>query len=635
MTLVRSLKRINYRHMLPDVVIWVFALYASLYVRLGSDEIGPFLAPMHRYLALFLAIKVATFFSMGVYDIIWRYFSMNDALKLVRAMALSTVFIISATYLADMGHLPRSTFFIDALLSTFLLCGIRVGRRLVFERGSQTQLRGGGRLALIYGAGMNARTVASLFSADSRNRLTILGFIDDDPGKSGRFVAGVKVLGTRADLADLLAKYPVQELIIADPNLSGPHLREVVQLALSRQIRPRTLTDVSPKADERKTFEVLREVELSDLLNRSPNTVDFRSIRELIENKRVLVTGAGGSIGSEISRQLLGFRPSRLLLLDHSEYNLYQIDQELRVSSAGGGCVQPLLVDIKDRVLLGNVLREERPEIVFHAAAYKHVHLVESNPCSSILNNVMGTRNLLELSEEVGIEAFVQISTDKAVNPVGIMGATKRICELLVTEFARRTGRRYCSVRFGNVLGSSGSLVPLLQRQIRNGEAVTITHEGMTRYFMLIPEAVSLVLKAATIAEPGDIAILKMGEPVKIVDVARSLIALMGKTESECPIVFTGTRPGEKLFEELYLCGNELKTEHPDILILPRGDTAGSRIPEGQPLVDLVGQVVAQAQVGSPEAMTLLRALIQPASPTSRAEEMTGNVKVLRPTLTQ
>jgi FlaA1/EpsC-like NDP-sugar epimerase len=294
----------------------------------------------------------------------------------------------------------------------------------------------------------------------------------------------------------------------------------------------------------------------------------------MMEGKTVLVTGAGGSIGAELSRQIARFSPAKLLLLDHSEFNLYEIDRELRPETQSFAQVVPLLLDIKDENSLRHVFEKYRPQVIFHAAAYKHVHLVEANAAAAVLNNVKGTENLLRQCEQFGSERFVMVSTDKAVNPVGAMGATKRICEIMTTLTGQRISRPYSSVRFGNVLGSSGSLVPLLTKQIQDGGPVTLTHPDMTRYFMLIPEAVSLVLMSATLSQPGDINVLKMGEPLRILDLAKSLMALMGKAEDEIDIAFTGVRPGEKMFEELYLTGDELTTRHSDILTVPRGELA-------------------------------------------------------------
>jgi FlaA1/EpsC-like NDP-sugar epimerase len=326
----------------------------------------------------------------------------------------------------------------------------------------------------------------------------------------------------------------------------------------------------------------------------------------MLAGKRVLVTGAGGSIGAELVRQVLAYEPSTLVLLDHSELALFEIHSELQSRVGQGTLLVPILADVRDEARLVPVFAQHQPEVVLHAAAYKHVHLVEANPFSAIMNNVAGTLNLLEAASSAGTQRFVFVSTDKAVNPAGVMGATKRLGELLVTAFAAKGHGTWCSVRFGNVLGSSGSLVPTLTRQIAAGEPVTITHPDMERYFMLIPEAVALVLRAATLVESGAIAILRMGEPMRIVDIARSLIALMGRTEEEIPIVFTGVRPGEKLREELYLRGDEAVTEDPDVLVLP---TSERQKLDGRGLVAEARRLVALAAVNDPRAISLLAAL--------------------------
>ena len=461
---------------------------------------------------------------------------------------------------------------------------------------------------MIYGAGRNGRTLAQRFSTDNEMGFIVAGFVDDDPQKVGRYIGGIKVLGRRTALRNIILELGIKELIIST-KLSGDSMREVLQVARSSGIRPRVLTEIS---SEKSNFDLFRNVELGDLLNRPPAQVDFASLSALIRDKVVLLTGAGGSIGSELARQILKFKPKRLLLLDHSEFNLYEIDKELNLSLGNQGVCVPLLIDLKDVNSLRGVTRKYVPDIVFHAAAYKHVHLVESNPIPAILNNILGTKNLLDLCREIDVETFVLISTDKAVNPVGIMGATKRACELMIAQAGLETGERYCAVRFGNVLGSSGSLIPLLQKQIENGEPVTITHPDMTRYFMLIPEAVSLVLKAATIAKPGDITILDMGKPIKIVDIAKSLIALANRErQQEIPFVFTGVRPGEKMFEELYLCGNELNTEHPSIFVLPKGDTPiVAQGGETESTMQRLVRIIRMAQDGNLEAIDELRQLV-------------------------
>jgi FlaA1/EpsC-like NDP-sugar epimerase len=376
------------------------------------------------------------------------------------------------------------------------------------------------------------------------------------------------------------------------------------------------LSGVEAKGFQPKSISLYREIELKDLLSRPSTSIDVALVRQMIEGKTVLITGAGGSIGAELSRQVERFNPACLLLLDHSEFNLYEIDKELRPSSDTDR-VKPLLLDIKDRGLLRKTFEKYKPQVVFHAAAYKHVHLVEANPAPAILNNILGTRNLIELSMEFNVERFLLVSTDKAVNPVGVMGATKRVCELITSEAGHRTRKPYSSVRFGNVLGSSGSLIPLLKSQIEEGGPVTLTHPDMARYFMLIPEAVSLVLMSSILSQPGDINVLRMGEPLKIVDLAKSLMALMGRTENEIPIVFTGVRPGEKMFEELYLTGDEIETRHADILTVQHGGGAfgDAHRPLTAGLINEIDELIRLAQNNSPDCVRELKSMIEESGP--------------------
>lgn len=613
---VKVIRRINPLHIFIDAGLIALSLYMSVFLRVSWNGLMDNLPMVTSYLPLFIALRLSTMFFFGIYNFIWRYISASDVTSLAKSIGFSTICILAMSYMIDMGRLPRSAFLIDTLLVTAFLGGARLAVRLRYENiaGRRRKDQDHGRRTLIYGAGVTGLTLAQHLTSDVESQVSVVGFIDDDPEKVGRRVSGFRVLGNKSDLASIIEKYKVQNLVVAISNVNGEVLRDIVQIAKPYGILPRTLNHTAFAG----TTQPLRDIELRDLLCRPQTSTDLSSVRDMVRGKRVLVTGAGGSIGSELARQILSFDPSRLLLLDHAEYNLYEIDRELRSHASADGVVVPLLIDIKTIKTLRTVMKEYSPEIVFHAAAYKHVHLVESNPYPSILNNVLGTKNLIDVSEEVGVESFVLISTDKAVNPAGIMGATKRVCELMVAAAGERTKKRYCAVRFGNVLGSSGSLIPLLQQQIKNGGPVTVTHKDMTRYFMLIPEAVSLVLKAATIAKPGDINILRMGEPVKILDITRSLIALMGKTEKEIPIVFTGLRPGEKMFEELYLSGNELNTEHPDILVLPKGDAAStasanasSQEMDSDQLFASLEKLINAAQIGSKEAIYELNSLVK------------------------
>lgn len=605
-------RRISPRHFVPDAAIVVVSLYVALFLRVGSEGFLEWIRPLHFALPIVLFLRMACLMAFGCYAVMWRYISVVDTVRLVKAVAASAVLIILfAFFLPDqIGRLPRAVYFIDSLLAGLGLFGIRLARRVHFESRGSRLAREGVR-TLIYGAGHNGRLLAQRFKADPALNANLIGFIDDDPQKQDLDIQGVEVLGARADLPALIEKYQIGRLIVAASGMPGDALRDLVQIARRYNIRPR-ITARLTRLESHSTIDVYRDVELSDLLNRKPRQMDMGTVRDMIRGRRVLVTGAGGSIGSELARQILGYEPSKLILLDHSEYSLYEIDRELRPSEHDTQSVAPLLIDLKDRKSLRSAFAEHAPEIVFHAAAYKHVHLCEANPSSAILNNVQGTLTLLELAREFGVAAFVMISTDKAVNPAGVMGATKRVCELLVANAAIETGRRYVSVRFGNVLGSSGSLIPVLKKQIHEGGPVTVTHPEVRRFFMLIPEAVSLVLKAGAIAAPGDVNVLRMGEPVRIVDVAKSLIALMGKSEGEVPIAFTGLRPGEKMFEELYIRGDELHTEDPDILTLPNGDsTLASSPEERRVLMTRTNRMIDAAANGSKEALAELNQIVQ------------------------
>lgn len=590
-------------HLVPDAFLITAATFLSLFLRLNYEQFLTEVQGLYLLVPLFVAIRLTVFIFLGVYRIIWRYISLQDALLLIKAILLSQVFIIAATYIFDTGGIPRSTFFISALLNIFFLCGIRFGRRLAYEHFSGMKFQGKGRRTIIYGAGTNGKNLLQRFQSDGSLGIRVIGFIDDDPRKKDCILNGIPVLGSGEETSKLLLDHQVQEVIIAT-QLPGDLLRKVVEAARQLNIRPQIMKFPSGIS---KGIEFSRHINLDDLLQRKHHEIDLSICRTLLKGRRVLITGAGGSIGSELARQILDFQPGQLLLLDHSEFTLYQIDHELRVSSSENQMIVPLLVDLKDFPTLEHVFRSHRPEFIFHAAAYKHVHLVESNPYSAILNNILGMRNLLTLSEKYGVDSFILISSDKAVNPAGLMGATKRICEFMVTQTGRATGRCYAAVRFGNVLGSSGSLIPMLKSQIERGLPLTITDKNMKRYFMLIPEAVSLVLKAATIARPMDIMVLRMGDPIKIVDIAKGLLALMGKSESEIPIIFTGVRPGEKMFEELYLTGAESSTEDPDILVIQEGD--GLKM-DADGLNESILELISAAQRSDPHALSLVKSLV-------------------------
>ncbi len=597
------LKKINIRHFLTDLSLSVITFYLALFLRVNPEEAKQYLPDLYRILPIVIFARTAFFVYFETYNIIWRYVSAVDAFRLGKAILSSSLVIVSLTFLFQIGFVPRSIYFIDGFLLLAFLTGVRLSRRLIHEYRNNQILKKYGEKTLVYGAGAAGQGILKRLQVDRDLKLCVIGFLDDDRLKIGKSISGYHVFGGMSDLEQIVHNYEIKQIVVGVPNPSAEFLKRLLSYCAPLGIKPLLLiSDPSQKSE-------LREIELKDLLRRPPHAIDITSTREMIKGKRVLVTGAGGSIGSEIVRQVLSFGPSRLIALDHSEFNLYSIDQELAGADEYRETIVPALVDVRDKNCLKDIFEKYRPEIVFHAAAYKHVHLVESNPYSAIINNIEGTKNLISYCGQFDVQTFILVSTDKAVNPAGIMGATKRICEIMTSIAAVKTNRVYCSVRFGNVLGSSGSLIPLLKKQIELKQALTITHREITRYFMLIDEAVSLVLKAASISKPGDINVLKMGEPVKIVDIAESLIKLMGRSVDQVEIKFTGLRPGEKMFEELYISGNELNTEHPDILVLPKGDALPAEF-SIEEFNECISEIISYAEVADKKSIVKLSSLI-------------------------
>jgi len=595
--------RLKLNHVAPDAIIIILSVFFAASLREGYGSSS--LSLTRHMIPLFVVLPMSLFVVMGAYDIMWRYISFNDGIQLLKAITISSLItdLVASRWL---GSIPSSIFVIHFLLLSIGIIGVRLARRYLYEYSSRIRAKTHGRGTLIYGAGANGRTVADRLRNDHDHGCHPIGFIDDDPGKAGRSMGGLRVLGLGKDLDRLLALSGATELIVAIGRPSGELLRRILEVSARHKIRPRMIKKLADSRGSGQPTQVLGDIDLNDLLGRKKKDIDLSALKKYIPESTVLVTGAGGSIGSELARQIMALKPKRLCLLDHAEYQLYQIEKDLREAFHGTDIIMPLLVDIKNRKALEQVFFEHSPQIVFHAAAYKHVPLVEANPHSAILNNILGTKNLLDLAEEQGTESFILISTDKAVSPISVMGATKRFCELMVSERARRTGRRFASVRFGNVLGSSGSLIPLLKEQINSGKAITITHKDMRRYFMLIPEAVALVLKASAMAAPGDVMVLKMAESIRIVDIAKSLIALMGKNVDEIPFMYVGIRPGEKIEEQLFLTGSEIDTSDPDIMVIREGVVAESDF-DVSSLRGITDDLIWSAYQGSSQAVEKLR----------------------------
>jgi FlaA1/EpsC-like NDP-sugar epimerase len=545
------------------------------------------------YLAAFVAFQVPRS--------LWRFSGFGEIKRLTLACALAGT--ASAVVVVSLGlvKVPRAVLALHPVVALMGVALVRIAYRMLYEH-ARSRITGGQqeiRRAIVLGAGGAARR---LLAGIHQQGWIVLGLLDDDPAKRGARIAGVPVLGTLEAVRDKAVRGAATHVIVALPTATAEQRRRALALAAESGLPVVTV----PGADELRTgrsrLERLREIEPDDLLGREPVQLDEAGIGRLLAGRTVLITGAGGSIGSELSRQVAQYAPARLVLLELSEFNLYTIEQELTETAPGVELVR-LIGDVKDLPQLRAVMARWRPQVVFHAAAYKHVPLMEEhNAAAALRNNTLGTHHAALAAAEAGVERFVLISTDKAVNPTNVMGATKRAAEMVIGALAaRHPGTRFMAVRFGNVLGSSGSVIPKFKEQIARGGPVTVTHPDIIRYFMTIPEAARLVLQAAAIGDTGQVMVLDMGKPIRIVDLARQLIRLSGHTIDEIPIQFTGLRPGEKLFEELMASADAtLPTANPRILLARISDT-------GQSLPTLLSEI---AGLGSADGDAAVRALL-------------------------
>ncbi len=501
-------------------------------------------------LLLLLAIRIPLFAFFRLYEGLWRYVSMRDILAILKAVTLSSL-VFSAGVLVFFGHgFSRSVLVLDWVLCSALIGGMRLAFRAVRERSRNGQHLGG-RRTLIVGAGDAGEMLVREIERNSALNYEVAGFVDDDPKKHGRRIHGVEVLGTIDQLPNLCVSREVQELLIAVPSATGAEMRRIIGACRAAKVEFKTIPSLGELMEGPFTLSKVRRVDITDLLRREPVRIDTEEVERFIRGKRVLVTGAGGSIGSELCRQAARFSPDALIMLDRAENGLFFVEMELR-DKVPGMDLHPVIGDVTDQSRMGVIFEEHRPQVVFHAAAHKHVPLMEANKTEAVKNNVLGIMVVAKAAERAGAEHFVMVSTDKAVRPTSVMGATKRLAEMYVQALNARSETRFMTVRFGNVLASEGSVLQVFQRQIETGGPVTVTHPDMMRYFMTIPEASQLVLQAATQGKGGEIFVLDMGEPVRIVDLAKDLITLSGlEPEKDIEIKFTEPRPGEKLFEEL------------------------------------------------------------------------------------
>ncbi len=526
----------------------------------------------HGYLVaapFFTVLSLAGFFLAGLYHGLWRYASTVTLFQVFKGVTLSAMAMVVVTLFAPSPLFPHSLIVMVWVWELVLLGGARFAWRLSRERIlGPTPLRAG--RAIVVGAGhTGVHLIQEMRRApEGLETLQPVGFIDDDPRLTGHQVEGVKVLGTIADLPRVLAEQHIEIVIVSDAAMPAKVVREIARFCAEAGVRVKTLPGLSDLQHGRTALSQMRDMSIEDLLGRQPVQLNLGEVAEFLRGQRVLVTGAGGSIGSELARQVAGYEPASLTLLDHAENGLYYVHNEL-AAQYPGLALHAVVADVKDAPGVEGVLRRYRPSVVFHAAAHKHVPLLEANPREAVLNNIVGTRNLVDAADRHGVGKFVFVSTDKAVNPTSVMGASKRVCEMLCQSRSQHSATRFAAVRFGNVLGSDGSVIPLFQRQIQRGGPITVTHPEARRYFMTIPEAVRLVLQSGAMGRGGEVFLLDMGEQVRIVDLARQLIRMSGLREGEdIEIVFTGLRPGEKLFEELHSDTERMRiTRHERILV--------------------------------------------------------------------
>lgn len=594
-----------------DLTLWSAAVPLAYGLRLEVPVLN-YPTDIFIITCLLVPIRLAIIYFYGFFRQSWHKVGVLDVFTLSKGIFLETcVFFGIALSMRTIIFLPLSVPIISGMLAFLALNSVRLATRLYDEYG-----RGGVTYksemdnVLIAGAGEAGTMIAREMLRHPESNMNPVGFLDDNPHKQKQKYLGLPVLGSLEKLPEVAKNYHIDEVLIAIPSESGKVTRRVVQLAQRAGIRNKTIPSLHKLLNGHIPISQIRDVDVEDLLRRSPIELDNQEISDYIKNRTVLITGGGGSIGSELVRQVLRFKPEKLVLLDHSEFNMYQIDQELNREGITTTYFT-VIGDVRDYDVLEKVMDEYRPEVIFHAAAHKHVPLMECNPGQAVLNNIIGTKNLVKLALEYNVQRLVNVSTDKAVNPTSVMGVSKRIAEYVVEwgSLEASEGQVFVSVRFGNVLGSSGSVIPKFKEQIQRGDPVTVTHPEMTRYFMTIPEASQLVLQAAGQAENGCVYVLDMGEPVKIVDLARDLIKLSGlKPNEDIDIVYSGIRPGEKLFEELLTAEEGTSVTHHDKIFVVQKNGLPT-----QHFLDDLECLIKAANVGEPDQIKTMMKKIVPS----------------------
>jgi len=569
-----------YIKLLIDTTSFILAIFAAYLLRFEFVLAGRHFDEIRLVIYWLIPVKLAIFSSFGLYRRMWRYSSLHDLWFLGLATALSSLITVDIVlYLYPFEGFSRAVFLLDAIITFIITCGFRILirkynkfnpgsmnlRKLCMARRVKTS---DVKNVLIIGAGGSGEKILREILDNPTMGYKVIGFLDDHPERIGRSLHGVPVLGSVDLLPNISDRHRVDQVIVSIPSATGPEMRRIVDICKSCGVTFKTLPGIGQLLDNKVSIKALRDVNYEDLLGRPPVHLDTTSIQGCLSGKTILVTGAGGSIGSELCHQLIRFDPEKLILVDAGEANLYSIQMELR-HELNFDAFQAILAGVQNKGLMEDIFRHYRPNVVFHAAAYKHVPLLEKNPWEAVFNNVVGSRVVMHLSQKYLASRFVLVSTDKAVRPASVMGTSKRLAELILQSM-QNGSTRFMAVRFGNVLASCGSVIPLFRKQIEYGGPVTVTHPEITRYFMTIQEAAQLILQAAAMGNGGEIFVLKMGTPVKIADMASDLIRLSGKEPGkDIEIIFTGLRPGEKLSEELITEGEDvIPTSHKKIVTL-------------------------------------------------------------------
>ena len=594
----------NRHFVILDLILLPAATVIAFILRLNTAEFAKNTAQLMVFIGISVPVKMIVFRYLGIYGRLWRYASVDELILIVTSSMIGA--LVSAGLLfgvalpiGTIAGFPRSIPFIDAILTMIVVGGPRFAvRRFYSSRESKAAALHGSKekAVLIIGAGDAGAMIAKEMRTNPALRVRPIGFIDDDETKYGIRIHGIPVLGSREQMLDIAKENHIEEIIIALPSARGSVVREILRVAANARIPARTIPALHDIISGRTAVSQLREVQIEDLLRRETIHIDSTAVDNMIKDRRVLITGAGGSIGRELAIQVSACGPKSIILMGHGENSIFFTRTDLpRMDDSME--IHQIIADLRDESRIDGIFGVFKPEIVFHAAAHKHVPLMELNPGEAVSNNVRGTQVLLNQCEKHGVDRFVFISTDKAVNPTSIMGATKRVAEILVHDTAVRSGMPYVSVRFGNVLGSRGSVVPLFRAQIAKGGPITVTDPHVKRYFMTIPEAVQLVLQAAALGTGGEVILLDMGEQIKIADLAKDLIELSGlEVEKDIPIVFTGLRPGEKLEEELFIKGEEYEPMSHEKLFQLRNNKS---MLSGEALQHLISELIETSKSGS------------------------------------